>query len=235
MPIRSPVKPAYEPAMCARRPTHYMYQQQHRPEICSWKFCARHHEELTPRRLLIPQVSQLEAVAQKYQACTQNTAPNLSIPELQNDCSLFVASARQLAKALEVPLNIETKRIEKRDPLPSGLSSGLPREKLVLAESIKNEGTFEAARIRSHCGSDNVKDIRGSPSAGPKSSTLEPKFKHNNLDKGKDVANDHSQFKSKQTSDSHEPSNATLPGRAVWDAATIAGLNPFRLLHHTTT
>ncbi|KAI5413069.1 hypothetical protein KIW84_057625 [Lathyrus oleraceus] len=112
--------------------------------------------------------------------------------------------------------------------------SGLPREKLVLAESIKNEGTFEAARIRSHCGSDNVKDIRGSPSAGPRSSTLEPKFKHNNLDKGKDVANDHSQFKSKQTSDSHEPSNATLPRRAVLDAATIAGLNPLRLLHQTT-
>lgn len=54
--------------------------------------------------MLIPQVSQLEAVAQKYQACTQNAAPNLSIPELQNNCNLFVASARQLAKALEVPL-----------------------------------------------------------------------------------------------------------------------------------
>ncbi|KAI5434027.1 hypothetical protein KIW84_021042 [Lathyrus oleraceus] len=51
----------------------------------------------------------------------------------------------------------------------------------------------------------------------------------------KNVANDHSQFKSKQTSDSHEPSNATLPGRVVLDAATIAGLNSFRLLHHTTT
>ncbi|XP_050892687.1 transcriptional corepressor SEUSS isoform X2 [Lathyrus oleraceus] len=232
MPIRSPVKPAYEPGMCARRLTHYMYQQQHRPEdnnidfwrkfvaeyfapnakkkwcvsmygsgrqttgvfpqdiwhceicnrkpgrgfeataevlprlfkikyesgtleellyvdmpreyhnssgqivldyakaiqesvfeqlrvvrdgqlrivfspdlkICSWEFCARRHEELIPRRLLIPQVSQLGAVAQKYQACTQNAAPNLSIPELQNNCNLFVASARQLAKALEVPL-----------------------------------------------------------------------------------------------------------------------------------
>lgn len=27
------VKPAYEPGMCARRLTHYMYQQQHRPEV----------------------------------------------------------------------------------------------------------------------------------------------------------------------------------------------------------
>ncbi|KAK7385067.1 hypothetical protein VNO78_30774 [Psophocarpus tetragonolobus] len=232
MPMRSPVKPAYEPGMCARRLTHYMYQQQHRPEdnniefwrkfvaeyfapnakkkwcvslygsgrqttgvfpqdvwhceicnrkpgrgfeataevlprlfkikyesgtleellyvdmpreyhnssgqivldyakaiqesvfeqlrvvrdgqlrivfspdlkICSWEFCARRHEELIPRRLLIPQVSQLGAVAQKYQAFTQNATPNLSVPELQNNCNMFVASARQLAKALEVPL-----------------------------------------------------------------------------------------------------------------------------------
>ncbi|XVE60202.1 hypothetical protein DITRI_Ditri05aG0108900 [Diplodiscus trichospermus] len=232
LPLRSPVKPVYEPGMCARRLTHYMYQQQHRPEdnniefwrkfvaeyyapnakkkwcvsmygsgrqttgvfpqdvwhceicnrkpgrgfeasvevlprlfkikyesgtleellyvdmpreyqnssgqivldyakaiqesvfeqlrvvrdgqlrivfspdlkICSWEFCARRHEELIPRRLLIPQVSQLGATAQKYQAATQNASTNLSAPELQNNCNLFVASARQLAKALEVPL-----------------------------------------------------------------------------------------------------------------------------------
>ncbi|XVE95622.1 hypothetical protein REPUB_Repub02eG0114000 [Reevesia pubescens] len=232
LPLRSPVKPVYEPGMCARRLTHYMYQQQNRPEdnniefwrkfvaeyfapnakkkwcvsmygsgrqttgvfpqdvwhceicnrkpgrgfeatvevlprlfkikyesgtveellyvdmpreyqnsfgqivldyakaiqesvfeqlrvvrdgqlrivfspdlkICSWEFCARRHEELIPRRLLIPQVSQLGAAAQKYQAATQNASTNLSAPELQNNCNLFVASARQLAKALEVPL-----------------------------------------------------------------------------------------------------------------------------------
>ncbi|KAE8731802.1 Transcriptional corepressor SEUSS [Hibiscus syriacus] len=72
-------------------------------KICSWEFCARRHEELIPRRLLIPQVSQLGAAAQKYQAATQN-ASNLSAPDLQNNCNSFVASARQLAKALEVPL-----------------------------------------------------------------------------------------------------------------------------------
>ncbi|MBA0787075.1 hypothetical protein Gotri_025653 [Gossypium trilobum] len=215
LPLRSPVKPVYEPGMCARRLTHYMYQQQHRPEdnniefwrkfvaeyfapnakkkwcvsmygsgrqttgvfpqatvevlprlfkikyesgtleellyvdmpreyqnssgqivldyakaiqesvfeqlrvvrdgqlrivfspdlkICSWEFCARRHEELIPRRLLIPQVSQLGAAAQKYQAATQNASTNLSAPDLLNNCNLFVASARQLAKALEVPL-----------------------------------------------------------------------------------------------------------------------------------
>lgn len=73
-------------------------------KICSWEFCARRHEELIPRRLLIPQVSQLGAAAQKYQAATQNAPSNLSVSELQNNCNMFVASARQLAKALEVPL-----------------------------------------------------------------------------------------------------------------------------------
>ncbi|CAA0812922.1 Transcriptional corepressor SEUSS [Striga hermonthica] len=230
--IRSPVKPVYEPGMCARRLTHYMYQQQHRPEdnniefwrkfvaeyfapnakkkwcvsmygsgrqttgvfpqdvwhceicnrkpgrgfeatvevlarlfkikyesgtieellyvdmpreyqnssgqivldyakaiqesvfeqlrvvrdgqlrivfspdlkICSWEFCARRHDELIPRRLLIPQVGQLGNAAQKYQAATQNTSSNINVSELQNNCNMFVASARQLAKALEVPL-----------------------------------------------------------------------------------------------------------------------------------
>ncbi|KAL2467869.1 Transcriptional corepressor SEUSS [Forsythia ovata] len=73
-------------------------------KICSWEFCARRHEELIPKRLLIPQVSQLGAAAQKYQAATQNTPSDVSVSELQNNCNMFVASARQLAKALEVPL-----------------------------------------------------------------------------------------------------------------------------------
>ncbi|XP_035541592.1 transcriptional corepressor SEUSS-like isoform X1 [Juglans regia] len=73
-------------------------------KICSWEFCARRHEELIPRRLLIPQVSQLGTAAQKYQAATQNASSNISVSELQNNCNMFVASARQLAKALEVPL-----------------------------------------------------------------------------------------------------------------------------------
>lgn len=32
-PMRSPLKPTYEPGMCARRLTHYMDQQQHRPDV----------------------------------------------------------------------------------------------------------------------------------------------------------------------------------------------------------
>ncbi|GMH17127.1 hypothetical protein Nepgr_018968 [Nepenthes gracilis] len=73
-------------------------------KICSWEFCARCHEELIPRTLLIPQVSQLGAAAQKYQAVTQNASSNISITDLQSNCNMIVASARQLMKALEVPL-----------------------------------------------------------------------------------------------------------------------------------
>ncbi|KAK6924250.1 LIM-domain binding protein/SEUSS [Dillenia turbinata] len=112
-------------------------------KICSWEFCARRHEELIPRRLIIPQVNQLAAAAQKYQASAQNTLSNVPEQELQTNCNLyfvtqplpvpvmtyhmrmmfgngqivcsfslavvgggrrFVSSARQLTKALEVPL-----------------------------------------------------------------------------------------------------------------------------------
>lgn len=33
IPLRSHVKPGYEPGMCARRLTHYMFQQQHKPSV----------------------------------------------------------------------------------------------------------------------------------------------------------------------------------------------------------
>ncbi|XP_028554034.1 transcriptional corepressor SEUSS-like isoform X2 [Dendrobium catenatum] len=72
-------------------------------KISSWEFCARRHEELIPRRLIMHQVSQLGAVVQKHQTASQN-ASSLSIQDLQTTCNSFVSSARQLAKALEVPL-----------------------------------------------------------------------------------------------------------------------------------
>ncbi|KAL9234199.1 hypothetical protein vseg_009094 [Gypsophila vaccaria] len=73
-------------------------------KICSWEFCAQRHEELIPRRLLIPQVSQLGTAAQKYHSATQNSSSSMSVSDLQSNCNMFVASARQLAKTLEVPL-----------------------------------------------------------------------------------------------------------------------------------
>ncbi|KAJ6837461.1 transcriptional corepressor SEUSS-like [Iris pallida] len=72
-------------------------------KISSWEFCARRHEVLIPRRSIVPQLSQLGVVVQKYQNATQSTPSGLSYQDLQNSCSSFVASARQLAKALEVP------------------------------------------------------------------------------------------------------------------------------------
>ncbi|KAG9144546.1 hypothetical protein Leryth_010758 [Lithospermum erythrorhizon] len=234
LPMRSPVKPIYEPGTCARRLTHYMYQQQHRPEdnnIEFWrkfvaeffapnakkKWCVSmygsgrqttgvfpqdvwHCEicnrkpgrgfeatvEVLPRLFKIKyesgtleellyvdmpreyqnssgqivldyakaiqqsifeqlrvvrdgqlrlvfssdlkllamynleavvlllcfafrlqfvlEVNQLGAAVQKYQATTQNSTSNPSVSDLQNNCNLFVSSARQLSKALEVPL-----------------------------------------------------------------------------------------------------------------------------------
>ncbi|KAG0501745.1 hypothetical protein HPP92_001817 [Vanilla planifolia] len=73
-------------------------------KISSWEFCARRHEELIPRRMIIPQVGHLGAVVQKYQTTSQSSSSGLSVQDLQNTCNSFVASARQLAKALEVPL-----------------------------------------------------------------------------------------------------------------------------------
>lgn len=35
-----------------------------------------------------PQISQIGAVAQKYQALTQNATPSISAPELQNNCNM---------------------------------------------------------------------------------------------------------------------------------------------------
>jgi hypothetical protein len=88
--------------------------------------------------------------------------------------------------------------LQSRSSLKRTTVSELPREKPVLAESIKNKGS-----------NDNVADIRGVSSAGAPS-IHGPTFKHNNLDKGHDDASDHSQFQSKQTSDSREPSIAKL-------------------------
>ncbi|CAK9221695.1 unnamed protein product [Sphagnum troendelagicum] len=72
-------------------------------KIMSWEFCARSHEELLPRRLIIPQVTSLAAIAQKYQTSASQSGGGLSLQEMQTNCSLFVASARQLARNLEVP------------------------------------------------------------------------------------------------------------------------------------
>ncbi|XP_073387402.1 uncharacterized protein, partial [Physcomitrium patens] len=71
-------------------------------KILSWEFCGRSHEELLPRRLIVPQVNQLVQISQKYQS-SQNGGAGASGQEMQTNCHLFVTSARQLAKNLELP------------------------------------------------------------------------------------------------------------------------------------
>ncbi|KAG6508172.1 hypothetical protein ZIOFF_033543 [Zingiber officinale] len=61
-------------------------------KISSWEFCARHHEELIPRRVIVPQVSQLGTVVQRYQAATQNASSGLSTQDVQNTCNSYVHS-----------------------------------------------------------------------------------------------------------------------------------------------
>eukprot|EP00249_Psilotum_nudum_P021849 c28280_g1_i2 orf=1293-3899(+) len=75
-------------------------------KIVSWDFCAIGHEELLSRRTVVPQVNQLAQLASKYQnALAQNTGSGISPQDLQTNCNMFVASARQLAKNLEAPIN----------------------------------------------------------------------------------------------------------------------------------
>lgn len=46
-------------------------------QICSWEFCARRHEELIPRRLLIPQVLIIIFFGKKMQETTMNSTTDL--------------------------------------------------------------------------------------------------------------------------------------------------------------
>ncbi|KAL8127939.1 hypothetical protein AgCh_014753 [Apium graveolens] len=71
-------------------------------KILSWEFCARHHEELLPRRLVAPQVNQLLQVAQKCQSTiTDSGSDGVSQQDLQNSSNMMVTAARQFAKSLE--------------------------------------------------------------------------------------------------------------------------------------
>ncbi|KAK1366618.1 putative transcriptional regulator SLK2 [Heracleum sosnowskyi] len=72
-------------------------------KILSWEFCARHHEELLPRRLVAPQVNQLLQVAQKCQSTIMESGPDgVSQEDLQNNSDMVVTAGRQLAKSLEL-------------------------------------------------------------------------------------------------------------------------------------
>ncbi|XP_078446168.1 putative transcriptional regulator SLK2 [Wolffia australiana] len=72
-------------------------------KILSWDFCARRHDELLPRRLVAPQVSQLVQVAQKYHATmTENGSSGVSPQDLHTSCNSFMAATRQLTRNLDI-------------------------------------------------------------------------------------------------------------------------------------
>ncbi|KAM0940569.1 putative LIM-domain binding protein/SEUSS [Dioscorea sansibarensis] len=72
-------------------------------KIASWEFCARRHEELIPRRMIIPQLGQLGAAVQKYHSTLLSRPSFLPAQDLHKTCDSFVVSAQQLVKAVEVP------------------------------------------------------------------------------------------------------------------------------------
>ncbi|KAL1565583.1 putative transcriptional regulator SLK2 [Salvia divinorum] len=72
-------------------------------KILSWEFCARHHEELLPRRIFAPQVNQLLQVAQKCQSIiTESGSDGVSQQDLQANSAMVLTAGRQLARNLEL-------------------------------------------------------------------------------------------------------------------------------------
>ncbi|OIW05280.1 hypothetical protein TanjilG_03669 [Lupinus angustifolius] len=87
--------------------------------------------------------------------------------------------------------------------------SRLPQEQLIVAETTKDTGI--SAHVVSHSSNDNGNDIRGMSSGVPKHSIHSPKFRHNNLNKGKDEVKEQSHFEPKQTSASNKPLSEKFP------------------------
>ncbi|KAL2458352.1 putative transcriptional regulator SLK2 [Abeliophyllum distichum] len=72
-------------------------------KILSWEFCARRHEELLPRRLVVPQVNQLLQVAQKCQSTISENGPDgVSQQDLQANSAMVMTAGCQLARNLEL-------------------------------------------------------------------------------------------------------------------------------------
>ncbi|KAM7504715.1 hypothetical protein LguiB_003619 [Lonicera macranthoides] len=72
-------------------------------KILSWEFCARRHEELLHRKMVLPQVNQLLQVAQKCQSTiAENGSDAVSQTDLQTNSNMVVAAGRQLGRSLEL-------------------------------------------------------------------------------------------------------------------------------------
>ncbi|KAI0501047.1 hypothetical protein KFK09_019265 [Dendrobium nobile] len=74
-------------------------------KILCWEFCARSHEELLSRRMIVGQVNQLLHAAHKYQTTVnEKGASAVSVQDLQASCNMFVSAGRQLARNVELQL-----------------------------------------------------------------------------------------------------------------------------------
>ncbi|KAL0914148.1 hypothetical protein M5K25_017657 [Dendrobium thyrsiflorum] len=74
-------------------------------KILCWEFCARSHEELLSRRMIVSQVNQLLHAAHKYQSTVNEKGPSaVSVQDLQASCNMFVSAGRQLARNVELQL-----------------------------------------------------------------------------------------------------------------------------------
>ncbi|KAM3382113.1 hypothetical protein P3S68_007686 [Capsicum galapagoense] len=72
-------------------------------KILSWEFCARRHEVLLTRRLVAPQVNQLQEIVQKYQhALTEMEPDGVSQQDLEANGDMVITTGRQLAESLEL-------------------------------------------------------------------------------------------------------------------------------------
>ncbi|PWA96966.1 LIM-domain binding protein/SEUSS [Artemisia annua] len=72
-------------------------------KILSWEFCSRRHEELLPRRLIVPQVSQMLEVAQKWQSTVaESGSDGVSQQDIQTSSNMLVTAGRQLARSLDL-------------------------------------------------------------------------------------------------------------------------------------
>nr|XP_027076915.1 transcriptional corepressor SEUSS-like [Coffea arabica] len=73
-------------------------------KICSWDFCVQHHDELIPRKELLPLVNELGLISKKYHDAKKNSA--LPAQEIEASSSeKFSNSVSQLTKALQPIVN----------------------------------------------------------------------------------------------------------------------------------
>ncbi|GMH18409.1 hypothetical protein Nepgr_020250 [Nepenthes gracilis] len=72
-------------------------------KILSWEFCERRHEELLPRRLVVPQVNQLLQAAEKCQsAIADSGSEGISSKDIQSNSTMVATAGHKLAKSLEL-------------------------------------------------------------------------------------------------------------------------------------